>query len=293
MITDFRLQVFVTTARELSFTRAAEELCVSQPAVTKHIKELERLLAVPLFKRSGNRITLTDEGERLLPLAKGVLEGYDRLNSVVERSSNEMSGRLRIGASSTIAQYILPEILARFRVKYPNLEVTMMSGNSEEVLREVESERVDVALVEDAHSSSAFHYENFMRDAVVLVSAHSSPSKIDVEQIEKLPLVLRENGSGTLDVVERELARHHISRRMLNVEMQIGSSEGIVRYLKSSRCYAFISEAVVADYVSRGELYMCDIKGFEIERMLRFAQLHGTSKRAVEIFKEFCLASVK
>lgn len=289
VIIDFRLQVFVVVARELSFTRAAEELAVSQPAVTKHIKELERLLSVPLFRRSGNRISLSDEGARLLPFAKGVLEGYEKLDGALEVAEGEMSGRLRIGASTTIAQYILPEILARFRGAYPGVEVTLMSGNSEEVLAEVESDRVDVALVEDAHSSPMFHYESFFDDRVVLVSSHPSHAKIGVEEVVKLPLVLRENGSGTLEVVERELMQHHITRRMLRVEMQIGSSEGIVRYLKASSCYAFISEMAVAEYLCREELYVFDIEGVEIGRTLRFAQLHGLSNRRVELFKNFCL----
>ncbi len=293
MITDFRLLVFVTTARELSFTRAAEELCVSQPAVTKHIKELERVLSAPLFRRCGNRISLTEEGEQLLPLAKGILDGYERLNGAMSVADDEMSGRLRIGASTTITQYILPEILAKFKLKYPKLEITLMSGNSEEVLSEVERERCDIALVEDAHSSSMFHYEHFMGDKVILVCAHKRSNKITATELVKLPLILRENGSGTLDVIEKELLTHNITRRMLNIEMQIGSSEGIVRYLKSSKCYAFISKVAVADYLKRGELYQCDIEGFNIERALRFAHLHGASKHSVEIFKSFCLENIK
>ncbi|MFI3259908.1 MAG: LysR substrate-binding domain-containing protein [Rikenellaceae bacterium] len=293
MIVDFRLQVFVTTARELSFTRTAEELNVSQPAVTKHIKELERLLSTPLFRRSGNRISLSAGGERLLPLAKSILSGYDRLNEEFDEScdGDSLNGRLRLGASTTITQYILPEILAKFSKSYPRIEITLKSGNSEEILRGIDEERIDLALVEDAHSFPAFHYEKFANDRVVLVSANRVKHPISIDEIEKLPLILRENGSGTLDVVERELAGHNISRRSLNVVMQIGNSEGIVRYLKASKCYAFISQAAVEDYLQREELYLCEIEGVKIERELRFAMLHGTTHRLVELFKEFCLSS--
>lgn len=286
MIIDFRLLVFTTVARELSFTRAAEDLCISQPAVTKHIKELERLLGVSLFRRSGNRIALSEGGERLVPYAKAVLEGYERLNDAVVESDDQLVGRLRLGASTTITQYILPDILARFKREHPTIEITLTSGNSEEILRDVEQERIDLAIVEDAHTSPSFHYETFMADRVVLVGAKKPKRAITLEELQELPLVLRENGSGTLEVVERELARHHISRRGLNVVMQIGSSEGIIRYVKASGCYAFISEAAVRDYVGRGELYVFDVEGVNIDRTMRFASLHGYSNRIVELFKE-------
>ncbi len=288
MITDFRLQVFDTVARELSFTRAAEVLNVSQPAVTKHIKELERLLSVPLFRRSGSRISLTEQGEALRPLVRDILGGYERLSEAVGESTGDFSGRLRIGASTTIMQYILPEILAKFRKRYPSIEVVLMGGNSEEVLSEVERGVVDMALVEDAHILSTYHYEEWQRDRIVLVTSRKPTRNIAIEDIIKLPMVLRESGSGTLDVIERELDRRKITRRMLSVEIQIGSSEGIVRYLKSSKCYAFISEAAVRDYLDREELYLVDIEGLNIDRMFRFATLHGGASRLVELFKTFC-----
>ncbi len=289
MISDFRLQVFVTVAREMSFTRAAEELCVSQPAITKHIKELERLLSTALFRRSGNRISLTAEGERLLPQATHILGCYQQINDSVDEANGRYSGVLRVGASTTITQYILPAILAKFRKRYPSIEIVLMSGNSEDILREVERERVDVAVVEDAHTSSAFHYEMFRSDRLVLVSAKRREGVISLEQLQRLPLVLRESGSGTLDVLERELRHYNISRKSLNIEIQIGSSEGIVRYLKSSNAYAFISESAVRDYLDRGELYVVELESLTLDRSLRFASLHGGSHRLVELFKEFAI----
>lgn len=291
MITNIRLQAFITTARELSFTRAAEELCISQPAITKHIKELERILGVPLFRRNGNRINLTEEGERLLPYAQSVISSYQQMCDVVMSETGDLSGRLRLGASTTITQYILPTVLAQFREEYPRVEVTLVSGNSEEILHFVETERVDLALIEDAQRLTTFHYEHFAEDRVVLVSAQKQRQAITLDELQKLPLVLRENGSGTLNFVEHELSKHNISRRSLNVSIQIGSSEGIMRYLKSSRCYAFISEAAAREYIERGELYECHIEGVKLRRELRFASLQGNNTRLIELFKEYARQS--
>lgn len=288
MIVDFRLLVFVTVARELSFTRAAEELYISQPAVTKHIKELERLLSMPLFRRNGRSIVLTEGGGRVLPIAKEIISAYQQISDKTEVSDSEFTGRLRLGASTTISQYILPEILARFKSEYPRIEVTMISGNSEEILKGVEKEKIDLAMVEDAHSSTTFHYSKFATDRIILVSANKHTKAISVDELVTLPLVIRENGSGTLDVLERELSKVNIQRRTLNIVMQIGSSEGIVRYIKSAGCYAFLSEAAAQEYIKRKELYICDIKGVKLNRALRFATLHGYTNRALEIFREFC-----
>ncbi len=288
MLTDFRLQVFDVVARELSFTKAAAQLNISQPAVTKHIRELERLIGEPLFVRSGNRISLAPRGEALRPLVRDLLESYDRLNESVSASRNLYEGRLRIGVSTTIMQYILPEILAHFRKKYPAVSVVLSSGNSQEVLSELERGAIELALVEDAHQLSTFHYEEFASDQIVLTTAHGTKRELEVNGLVALPLVLREDGSGTLDVVEKELAAHEIHRRILNVEMQIGSSEAIIRYLKLSKCYAFLSLSAVQEYVDRGELRIVKVKGLNIERSLRFASLHGHMPHLVELFKNFC-----
>ncbi len=288
MIKDFRLQVFVVTAQQLSFTRAAQLLNISQPAVTKQIKELERQLSVALFRREGNRITLTSDGERLLPLAQEVLLSYEAINESICSASGNYSGALRIGASTTIAQYILPNILVAFRKSYPAVELSVVSGNSEEVLAELSRDQIDLAMVEDSSNSPLFHYELFAQDKILLLSHNKRPQRISVAELKNLKFVLRESGSGTLAVVEKELHRHNITRRDLSVEMQLGSSEGIIRYLMASKCYAFISSAAVADHLTRGDLYVTDVDELSITRDLRFATLHGHTHHLAELFKTFC-----
>ncbi len=288
MLTDFRLRVFVVVARELSFTKAAAELCVSQPAVTKHIKELERLCSQTLFLRQGSRIALTSRGAALVPYAQSILEGYDKLNDSLQGEEHGYSGVIRVGASTTIIQYILPAILAKFKNQYPNVEIHLRGGNSEDITSEVISQRLDFALVEGSATSSACHYENLAQDRLILVAARNNVTQIKVKDISSLPLVIRESGSGTLDVLERHLASKNISLRDLNIVMQIGSSEGIIRYLRESESYAFISESAVREHIEAGRLHEVTIEGLEIARSLRVLSLHGHQGRLMELFIEFC-----
>ena len=125
-MSDFRLKAFYSVAKNLSFTKASQELFVSQPAVTKHVRELESLYQVRLFDRLGNKISLTEAGRVLLEHCERILQEYRKLEFDMHLLKNEYVGQLRLGASTTIAQYVLPPILARFTEKYPQIEVSLI-----------------------------------------------------------------------------------------------------------------------------------------------------------------------
>ncbi|MFR9603828.1 MAG: LysR family transcriptional regulator, partial [Rikenellaceae bacterium] len=201
MITDFRLSVFLTVARTLSFTKAAAMLNVSQPAISKHIKELESDFAEPLFERKGNSISLTPKGSAIIPLVEKILEGYNALNDTIEREDFGFEGSLHIGASTTIAQYLLPEILAKFDRQYPHIRLSLVNANSEEVVKMLQRKEIEIALIEDEASYNSMHYTPFVADEIVMVSTVRHKNKLTIKDIERLPLVIREEGSGTLSVV--------------------------------------------------------------------------------------------
>ena len=209
MLTDFRLKVFKTVADRLSFTKAAAELLISQPAVTKQINELERLLGKPLFLRHGNRISLTDDGVRLLEYANRILALYGELRDAFVEEQGAFSGEIRLGASTTLSQYVLPGLLAKFRKLYPDVRVTLFNGNTEQIERQIADGKLDFGMIEGTASNPALHYELFMDDELVLVTSASNTSftreEITAADLPALPLVIRENGSGTLDVLSREL----------------------------------------------------------------------------------------
>ena len=258
MLTDFRLKVFKTVADRLSFTKAAAELLISQPAVTKQINELERLLGKPLFLRHGNRISLTDDGVRLLEYANRILALYGELRDAFVEEQGAFSGEIRLGASTTLSQYVLPGLLAKFRKLYPDVRVTLFNGNTEQIERQIADGKLDFGMIEGTASNPALHYELFMDDELVLVTSASNTSftreEITAADLPALPLVIRENGSGTLDVLSRELSRHGLSLRQLHIEMQLGSTESIKHYLFYSDTFAFVSVQAVLDELAANRL---------------------------------------
>lgn len=294
MIGDFRLEVFVSVAQSLSFTKSSQALNITQPAVTKHIKELERQLSGALFVRMGSRIALTERGKRLVPYAKNILAQYQKLSNAFADNATSFTGRLRLGASTTLAQYILPSILASFKRKYPDIIVTLTSGNSDDISTALALGKLDFALVEGDDTRPSLHYQRFAEDKIVLLTSAANnkyrASSITLERITTLPFVVRESGSGTLSVIDHALNSVGISLRNLNVMMALGSSESIVRYLLNSDCFAFLSLAAASDYLKDSKLRIVDVEGLKIERIFRFVELHGNNDRIAELFKVFCIS---
>lgn len=290
MITDFRLSVFIAVARTLSFTRAARVLNVSQPAVSKHIKELEADFGEALFNRRGNSISLTDKGQAIIPYVESVIYAYTQLNDTISKEENNYEGTLHIGASTTIAQYVLPPMLARFKKLYPLIHLIIINANSNEVVRMLQNKEIELALIEDDEISNSLHYTPFTADEIVLLSTNKSNKTLKISDIEKLPLVIREEGSGTLSVIMSALKKEGVSRKNLSIDIQLGSSESILRYIKSSRSYAFQSILVAQEHIKRGELNVHEIENFSIKRQFRFVTRHGYNARLVNTFKSFCLS---
>lgn len=292
MITDFRLTVFKAVAERRSFTKAAGELLISQPAVTKHISELEKQVGVPLFDRGGGCVSLTRYGRLMLDYANRILVLYGSLNDAFADEGKLPSGRIKLGASTTIAQYVLPGILAAFNRRYPDVQVEMFTGNTEGIEELVASGRIDLGLIEGKASGHALHYLQFMRDELVLVTSVSNSSfrrdEVDAEQLVTLPLVIRESGSGTLDILTEGLASAGLDIKSMNIEMQLGSTESIKRYLYNSSAFAFVSVQAVTDELLQNKLRIVEVKGLDIPRNFSFVSVHGRNGRLMELFKQFC-----
>ena len=260
---DFRLKVFITAARTLSFTRTAEQLYISQPAVSKHIGELESRYKVQLFARRGSRLELTDAGRTMLEAAERLADDYRRLEYEMSLCASLTEGELRLGASTTIAQYLLPPILARFTTRFPGVRVSLLSGNSSEVEQALGEHAVDLGMVESVSRRQGLHYTFFAPDELVLVTRtggrYARTESLTCEQLLSTPLVLRENGSGTLEVISAALAAKGIRLSQLDVVMRLGTTEGIKGFVRNSDVLAIVSVTSVVDELRSGALRITDI----------------------------------
>jgi len=289
---DFRLQVFYTVAKRLNFTRAANELFITQPAVTKHIKELESQFKVSLFERSGNKkIILTPAGETLLQYTSQLLNVYRELEYDMNMLVNEHNGVLHIGASTTVAQYIISPILAQFHKKFKDIHVLLITGNTEDIEQALLNKTIEIGIIEGIARNPQIKYEEYLKDELVLVSAVNNSlinkSTVKPDELKNYPMLLREPGSGTLDVIAHALKPHQIKLSDLQVEMQLGGTESIKSYLLHSNCLAFLSIHSILKELKNNECRIIDIKGMTIERPFHFIQSHGQISPLAELFIRF------
>lgn len=287
-VMDFRLIVFTSVARNLSFTKASKELFISQPAISKHIHELELKFRTSLFERIGNQVKLTPAGELLFSHSQSLLAAYRRLDFEMNLLTNNLSGELKIGASTTISQYVLPPLLASFIGKFPDVKVSLLNGNSQDIEQALQDGKITLGLVEGSSRQSILRYQPFMKDELVVVSSTKSKfaqyDEITLQQLCDLPIVIRENGSGTLQVLEKSLAEHHIKLSDLHILLQLGSTESIKLFLENSDALGIISIRALTRELLSGVLKVIDVEDFTAERQFQFVKPHGQNGGIEDIF---------
>ncbi|MDF7813196.1 LysR substrate-binding domain-containing protein [Hymenobacter sp. YC55] len=277
---DFRLRVFQSVARHLSFTRAAQELYISQPAITKHIRELERSYGQRLFERRGNRVSLTEAGNLLLTHANEVEGLHQQLTEQLHNLHGEAAGRLRLGASTTLAQYVLPAILPGFQRRYPQVELTLLNANSEHIAEAILVGQLDLGFVEGRSKSRDLHYEPLLPDELVAVrrATPAGPPSEPMPLAEALahPLVLRERGSGTLEVLEFALREHKIKLADLQVAFYFDNTEAIKSYLEAApAALGFVSRRALERELAAGLLEVVPIQQLRLPRNFEALWLQG------------------
>ena len=267
---EFRLRVFVTAARTLSFSKCAAALSITQPAVSRHIGELEARYGMPLFSRGSSGVALTKAGELLLSHAERLLSAYQKMDYDMDLLSQTSQGRLSVGASTTIAMYLLPPVLAAFMERAGGVEVSMLSGNSENVEQWLRDGTVDIGFVENASRRPWLHYEPLMADELVLVAGtsgrYAGVESVTVEELRSIPLVLREKGSGTREIIENALARHGVGVQDLRVVIELSSTEAIKSFVRSSDTMAIVSVIALHRELADGSLRIVDIDGVDMPR---------------------------
>jgi len=285
---DFRLKVFFTVANRLSFTKAATELFITQPAISKHIQELEEQYKIKLFDRNGSKISLTKAGELLLKHTKNIFEIYREIDFDLSALINKQQGTLRLGASTTISQYIIPPLLARFHQKLQDIKVNLLNGNTEQIESALLNKEIEIGIVEGQSKNQSIKYTKFLKDELVLVCNSKNPlvnkQEITKEDLKNMRFLMREQGSGTLEVIEYALKPFEIKLSQLTIEMQLGSTESIKSYLLNSDCVAFISIHAINKELKNNELTIIDVKNLMIERFFYIITLQGKTDSLSELF---------
>ena len=288
---DYRDSVFMSVAENMSFSKAAYDLNISQPAVTRHIKELEMRYKTSLLERKGNKIFLTKAGEKVYNAFKNIALQYRNIDFEIGQLHDSISGEFRIGASSTISQYVIPKAMAAFCKRYPNIQIYLVNGNSFEMEKMLLDNLVDVALVENFSSQSGIRYRDFMDDELIVVTGkncvYAKRDAIGKDDLMKLPLVLREQGSGTLEVIKHAFAQQNINFENLNAFIHLGSTESIKNFLLEFDGLAILSEKAVVNELYLKSLIKLKVPGLSMSRKFRLAYRHGHKSQQIELFEDF------
>lgn len=267
---NFRLRVFRSVCEHLSFRRAGEELHLTQPAVTQHIKALEDELGTRLLDRTGGRVVLTAPGRVLYKRAGEMAELAARAQDEVASLAGEHSGVLRAGCSTSIAQYVLPKMLGSFRQIHPLVKLQIRSGNTEEVVEWLIEGGIAIGLIEGPALRKDVRVEPFMQDELVPIFPTAHPwtnrHKLTIQDLKGEPLLLRERGSGTRRVLAAALEKVGLRLNELNVAMELDSTEAIISSVESGLGIGFVTRAAVLPRLPLGKIAAAPIQGLRIFR---------------------------
>jgi DNA-binding transcriptional LysR family regulator len=216
---------------------------------------------------------------------------YRNLEFEMNNLSQKHKGRLRVGASTTVAQYVLPPVLAAFHKNFSDVQITLTTDNTERIEQSLNNKEIDLGIIEGRSKNASIKYTEFIKDEIVLVTSNKNPlikkEIIQPKDLINIPLLLREPGSGTLEVISHALKAFGIKMRDLNIEMQLASTESMKSYLLHSNCMAFLSKHSIGNELQKNEFRIVDIKGMNIERYFYFIQLHGQAEALPELFMKF------
>ncbi|MGA9668019.1 MAG: LysR substrate-binding domain-containing protein [Terracidiphilus sp.] len=293
---NFRLVVFRAVAQQLSFRKAAEELYLTQPAVSLQIKALEEDVGVQLFDRTGAHITLTAAGNVLLTYCEQVKTLLAQTEHSIAALSGEHTGQLALGASTTIAQYVLPRLLAEFRRGHPRVHSTLISGNTEHIVEAVEKQKIELGFIEGPARSREVRTAPFLEDELVLIAstAHewAERTSVSCSEITGIPLLMRELGSGTRHVIELALDRQGVKRKSLQITMELDSTEAIKSAVDAGLGVGFVSRwAIAKDMRLDNSFRIVKVEGLTIQRQFMVAYASGPELQGLALeFRRFLIA---
>ena len=246
---DRRLQVFYTVAKLLSFTKAAETLHMTQPAVTFQVRQLEEHFNTRLFDRTHNRVTLTEAGRKSYEYAEEIFELYAEMENLVKELTGDVSGALTLGASTTIAEYMLPSLLSGFTKEYPDIQLRLKVSNTEGIVSMIENSMIDLGIVEGPVTNKNLLVEVCRVDHLVAIvpTEHEldSQQSITMDEFMHYPFICREEGSGTRDVIMDYMTKMGLDKNNLNICLELGSPESIKGAVEAGMGVSIVSSATI------------------------------------------------
>ena len=292
MIDTAKLQAFLYAAQSLSFSEAARQLNLTQPTISHHIKLLEQALGVELFDRSGPRLKLTEAGRLLLPSARKMIHEFVEIQQMMELLHENVAGKIRIACSTTTGKYILPLVAARFRVRHPQVQVSILGCTQEYVIPRLLEQGADLGVVSYDACGGTFECQEFIADHIILIASSKHPwaarNSVELADLLGVPFILREETSGTRRVMLAELGKHDIALEEMDVFLEIGNAEAIVKTVEANFGVSFVSRLAASWALKQKTVVEVPVVGIDLRRPIYMIRSEMYSaNRAVEAFWSF------
>ncbi len=261
-----QLQVFEAIARHQSFTKAAEELFLTQPTVSQQMKQLTKAIGMPLFEQIGKKLYLTEAGKAVLNVSQDISERFSLLEMTLADLKGLKQGNLKIAAITT-AKYFVPRILGPFRHQYPGINISLQIGNSQQMLERLSNNLDDLYFMGQPPEHLDITVRPFLENPLVVIAPRHHPlaqeKNISLERLAQEPLIMRESGSGTRKSVEKFFTENHFK---MKVEMEISSNEAIKQAVVGGLGLAILSNHSLTLEWENGPLVVLDVEGFPIQK---------------------------
>jgi DNA-binding transcriptional LysR family regulator len=294
-----QLRAFIAVAEQLSFTRAAELLYLSQPAVSQHIQGLERKFQMSLFERKGRKLELTQGGEKLLVYAQRIMREASEAENVLMDLNQQVHGKLQIGTSETIGSYLMPELIGRFSQRYPQVQVSLRFKSAREVVSALAHGELDMAVLEEPpgpkyRDQIAAH--PYRTGQVVLIVSPDHPwatrSAVMAQELTETPLIVRQEADSTRIFWTERLAQAGIDADQLRLSFELDNTEGIKRAVMAGLGAGFVSTYAVAMELQMGLLKTVRLVGLDLSRSIwALVPSRYQLPQRVEAFLDFLLAT--
>ena len=289
---DHKLRVFCTVAETKSFSKASEIIHLTQPAVSLQVQALEEIYETKLFDRSGGSVTLTPAGELLYKHAKDILGLYASARKDINAMMGLVKGNLSVGASSTIGNYLLPSVLVAFRRNHPRISINLIVGNTKVVVEKLLAGEIDLGLVEGDVTKHKLVAEKLIPDELVVVMSPdhdwAKRKSLSVSELAKEPFIMREEGSGTRQMIEKRLIENKIDPASIPVSLYLGSTEAIKTAVQDGLGVSILSAWAARKEIRAGILKAASFKDAKFTRNFSLIQRKkGFSSHTMEEFLEF------